>query len=126
MKTIAYAFSLACAFCVLFSAGPNLHAQGSQYVRAVPNCGQQVYDQDTLTIENQCDIAVNIVWTSSGNVWGSAQLEPGRHQSTGSSRDDVARAGGVDLFTCPGSSTPEGTDGKFVGGHYKGEYRCKR
>jgi hypothetical protein len=83
MKRIAYAFLLVCAICALFSASPTLHAQGSQYVNPVPNCGQQAYDHDTLIVENRCDINVNIVWTSSGEVWGSAQLGPGGHQSAG-------------------------------------------
>lgn len=80
-----------------------------------------------LIVENVCDITVSISWRSSGTVWGAANsIEPAGHRGTGSSFDDVNNAGGVDLFTCPGNSTPEGTDGKPIGPHYKGEYRCRR
>jgi hypothetical protein len=53
-------------------------------------------------------------------------IGPGGHQSTGSSRDDVNEAGGVETFTYPGNSTPVTGEGKPIGTHYKGRCACQR
>jgi len=126
MKRTAYSLSLVCMSYLLMSVQSAVYAQ-SKYVRSVTECGHAVYDKDTLVVENSCDITVSITWTSSGNVWGTAlNIGPGGHQSTGSSRDDVNEAGGVETFTCPGDSTPVTGEGKPIGTHYKGRYACQR
>jgi hypothetical protein len=128
MRNLALSVLLAaCSLGPLGSSSSILHAQSSQYVRPVANCGRSAYEHNMLIVENICDITVSIKWTSYGNVWGAQNnIEPAGHRATGSSREDVDQAGGVDLFTCPGNSTPEGPDGKPLNSHYKGEYRCRR
>jgi hypothetical protein len=104
-----------------------LQAQGGSYVNAVPNCGHGVYDDDgSLLIENQCTITIYAVFTSPGDVSGGAPIGPLQHNKTGESRKSVERAGGIEVYSCPGSSTPVRPDGGILGPHYRGEYRCRR
>jgi hypothetical protein len=105
----------------------NSGSQGSGFVRPVPECGHAVNVNDTLVIENTCDIAVTIFYTSSGDISGGKPLGPGGHSNTAYSPEAVARVGGVEVYTCPGNSTPVGPDGKPMSTHYKGgEYECHR
>jgi hypothetical protein len=115
-------------FCDLAFVRPTLRAQdGSDYVSGVPQCGKEVYDNNMFVVENACDIEVSITWTSPGNVWGRADgIGPGGHQGTGESRNDVNKAGGVSLYTCPGRSSPRDDQNRPIGSHYKGPYRCHR
>jgi hypothetical protein len=102
-------------------------AQNSKYVSPVPNCGGQSYERYLgLVIGNRCNIQVTITWTSPGDIWGTAHLGPGGSQGTNASAEHVQRAGGVDLYVCPGDSSPVDPDDRFIGSHYRGEYRCKR
>ena len=101
-------------------------AQTSRFVTGVPDCGETTYESGNLFVVNVCDIDVYVHWTSDGNVWGGTNLGPHESQNTGESSEAVNRAGGVRLFTCPGNSTPEDTQGQPVGPHYRGPYRCRR
>jgi hypothetical protein len=97
-----------------------------RYVRGVPNCGHQAYDEGNVIVENVCDITVSITWTSSSDTcWGTAlSLSPTEHRATGCTQEEVSRAGGLDLFTCPGDSGPVDEHRQPIGRHYKGEYAC--
>jgi len=103
-----------------------VHAQGLQFVEGVPQCVQTAYESGDLIMVNDCGSPVYVVWASDGDVWGAAHLNGGGRSNTGQSRDAVARAGGVRMFTCPGDATPEDTQGRPVGPHYRGQYRCRR
>jgi hypothetical protein len=100
--------------------------QGSNFVPGVPQCGQSTYVNGYFTVVNACEIAVTITWTSAGDVWGAANLGPRGQSNTGQTASNVSRAGGVDLFTCPGITGAEDTQGNPVGTHYKGPYRCRK
>jgi hypothetical protein len=126
MKGIAGLFLTLSIVTLLPLATSSIAAQSSSFVRAVPDCGAQDWQNGHLFVLNRCDINVSVTWSSGGDVWGSAHLGPAGSQNTGSSSEDVERAGGVDLFTCPGDSTPEDPEGRPVGAHYKGGYRCRR
>lgn len=120
---------VSCCFFLLASTRPALHAQDySQYVRPVPGCGHYGYDgNNALFISNTCNIDITLAFSSAGEVWGSTSLGPGATQYTGFGHRDVDRSGGsVDVFSCPGNSTPEQLDGTPIMGHYRGEYRCHR
>lgn len=120
---------VACFFCLLSSTRPILYAQdNSQYVRPVPGCGHYGYDRnDSLIISNTCDIDVTAAFSSAGDIWGTKNLGPGETQYTGWGHREVDRSGGsIDVFTCPGNSTPQQPDGRPIMGHYHGEYVCHR
>lgn len=104
-------------------AGPSQPSSG--YVNALPNCGQEVYENDgALAIENKCNVAVTVFYTSLGDVWGGKPLSPGEHSRTAYDRAAVVRAGGIEVYTCPGNSTPVQPNGSELGYHYRGEYKC--
>lgn len=114
-------------FSFAFRYDAMLPAQGgSGYVRAVPECGRQEFSDNTLFIVNICNISVNVVFTSSGEVSGGMPLGPGEHGRTGFSSETVQRVGGVDVFTCPGNASPLDLNGRALSIHYKGEYLCHR
>jgi hypothetical protein len=125
MKKIAFALVIVSIF-VFARPVASVHAQASPFVDPVPQCQGDTYEHGDLVVINRCTIEVHIAWTSSGDVWGAADLGPEGHSNTGQSSEAVGRAGGVSFFTCPGSSLPEDTQGRPVGNHYRGQYRCRR
>jgi hypothetical protein len=126
MKHGVFSMVCVCSLWLFVKLSVAAHAQISPFVDAVPSCGGSVYENGNLVVAYGCNIPVYITWSSDGDVWGAAHLNAGGRQDTGQSAGAVARAGGVRLFACPGDSTPEGTDGRPVGPHYRGQYRCRR
>ena len=91
----------------------------------VPQCGHPQIENDTLFIVNPCGIAVNVTFTSLGDVWGGMPIGPGQHAQTGYSGEAVSRVGGVHVYTCAGYGTPVQPDGSAIISGYTGrEYAC--
>jgi hypothetical protein len=91
----------------------------------VPQCGNPQIENDTLFIVNPCGIAVNVTFTSWGDVWGGMPIGPGERARTGYSGEAVRRVGGVHVYTCSGYGTPVQPDGSPIISGYTGrEYAC--
>jgi hypothetical protein len=91
----------------------------------VPQCGNPQIENDTLFIVNSCGIAVNVTFTSQGEVWGGMPIGPGQHAQTGYSGEAVNRVGGVHVYTCRGYGSPVQPDGSPIISGYTGrEYGC--
>jgi hypothetical protein len=127
MKRILVVVLVFCAV-LLFRTSSHVALAQSNYVHPVPDCGKYDYDRgnNDLFVYNVCDIEITMKWTSPGNVWGDAHLAPAGRQSTGRSRRDVEESGELNWFVCPGNSLFEQEDGRPMGAHYKGPYRCRR
>ena len=120
---------LVCVLCWMALTRPALYAEGnSQYVRPVAGCGHYGYDgNDSLIISNTCDIDITVTFSSAGDVWGTKHLGPSEAQYSGWGHKEVDRSGGsIDVYACPGNSTPQRPDGRSIMGHYRGEYICHR
>jgi hypothetical protein len=91
----------------------------------VPQCGNPQIENDTLFIVNPCGFAVNVTFTSLGDVWGGMPIGPGQHAQTGYSGEAVNRVGGVHVYTCRGYGSPVQPDGSPIISGYTGrEYAC--
>lgn len=95
-----------------------------KYVQGVPMCGHVAWQNDVANVENSCSSEVTIAWTSSGSCWGTIiKLPSGARKSTGCAQKDLG-GGELEIFTCPGDSTPVDRNGKPIYQHYSGEYAC--
>jgi hypothetical protein len=100
-------------------------AAAQNSITPVPDCGRPEYRDNTLFIVNSCGLTVSVVYTSLGDVWGGTMIARGRGDRTAYSLEAVNNAGGVSVYTCPGSGTPVQPDGTPIMAHYTGRvYGC--
>jgi hypothetical protein len=126
MKSFFWLLAVSALAIILPVKPHEAQGQNSPFVEGVPQCVQAIYENGDLVMANGCSSPVYVVWASDGDVWGGAHLSGGGKSNTGQSRNAVSRAGGVRMFTCPGDATPEDPQGRPVGSHYNGQYRCRR
>lgn len=98
--------------------------QSPKYAQGVPMCGHVAWRNDYADVVNSCNSEVTIAWTSRGSCFGTAiDLASGAHRGTGCSQKDLG-GGELEIFTCPGDSTPVDRNGRPIYQHYSGEYAC--
>jgi hypothetical protein len=99
----------------------------SNFVKPVPECVRQELENDLSFVHNLCNIKINVVFTSSGDISGALPLGPGERSRVYYSPEAARRVGGVELYACSGYGSPWLPDGSNqIGTHYNGPYTCSR
>ncbi|MGD0736222.1 MAG: hypothetical protein ABR976_13795 [Terracidiphilus sp.] len=108
---------------------PKAHAQ--QYAQPQENCVTDFYDPamySWLSYRNNCGTAVHVQFVSNrpSGISGSMDINPGGHQNTGRSANEVNAAGGVRRYVCPAGYLAFDTSGKMIMNVAVISYTCKQ
>lgn len=93
-------------------------------------CIRQYYDRSMygwLAFENTCGERLKVVYVpyNPGHGGSLKTLAPGRHDSTGYSRQEVDAKGGFELYICPDGYVPVDANNRYIN-RVNTPFRCKR
>jgi hypothetical protein len=124
---------LATVVCLAAVFGPLRYAIGQgEYERGgkYNACISTFYDDyrhGWLTFRNSCDVSLDVLYMARLAPYAAsvATVKPGRTESTGQSRSEVAQQGNFHLYVCPEHMLPVDANDRYVSRPNQ-LYRCKR
>lgn len=113
---------------ILLTIAGNVEASGQYYTGPeIGHCAESFWDSyGWLSYRNTCSESIHVVFQGKrGPMSGGMPLGPGREDSTGYSRSEIDRVGGVWKAVCPGGYIPVNPNGTYWDGR-GGRYNCMK